>query len=151
MPTIKKIEKIEVHQLHFSCQMADVQSSRNDERFQFRMWRTPVGGFHTDPVHRKERYCPLLRGHVLMSQLRKNTVEFPMVQKILQQTPRQPRQCCRRPRNQHCYYRRRAEGQQRRIPNLRTWRRSSTSPMPQDIREIIQFKHIDHEQVDEKQ
>ena len=28
---IKKIEKIEVHQLQFSYQMADVQSSRNDE------------------------------------------------------------------------------------------------------------------------
>ena len=35
--------------------------------------------------------------------------------------------------------------------NLRTWRWSRTSPMPQDIKETIQFKHIDHEQVDEKQ
>ena len=57
-------------------------------------WREPVRGFHTDPVHGKERYCPLLRGQVLMSQLRKNTVEFPMVQKILQvpntQTAQEP-------------------------------------------------------------
>ena len=36
VPTIEKIEKIEVHQLQFSCQMADVQSSRNDECSQFR-------------------------------------------------------------------------------------------------------------------
>ena len=32
VPMIKKIENIEVHQLQFSYQMADVQSSRNDER-----------------------------------------------------------------------------------------------------------------------
>ena len=81
MPTIEKIEKIEVHQLQFSCQKTDVESSRNDERLKFRV---SVRGFHTDPVHRKESYCPLLRGQVLMSQLRKNTVEFPKVQKILQ-------------------------------------------------------------------
>ena len=30
-------------------------------------------------------------------------------------------------------------------------RRYRTSPVPQDTKEIIQFKHIDHEQVDEKQ
>ena len=28
---MKMIKKIEVHKLQFSCQMADVQSSRNDE------------------------------------------------------------------------------------------------------------------------
>ena len=60
------------------CSRVAMTSARNSE------WRTPVRGFHTDPLHRKERYCPLLRGHVLTSQLRKNTVEFPMVQKILQ-------------------------------------------------------------------
>ena len=36
MPTIENIEKIEVHQLQFSCQMTDVESSRNDERLKFR-------------------------------------------------------------------------------------------------------------------
>ena len=40
MPTIEKIEKIEVHQLQFSCQMADVQSSRNDECLKFRVENT---------------------------------------------------------------------------------------------------------------
>ena len=30
-------------------------------------------------------------------------------------------------------------------------RRYITSPVPQDTKEIIQYKHIDHEQVDEKQ
>ena len=38
----------------------------------------------TRSLRGKERYCPLLRGQVLMSQLRKNTVKFPMVRKILQ-------------------------------------------------------------------
>ena len=73
MPTIEKIEKIEVHKLQFSCQMTDVESSRNDERLKFRVENTS-----------EKSYCPLLRGQVLMSQLRKNTVDFPMVQKILQ-------------------------------------------------------------------
>ena len=31
VPTIEKIEKIEANQSQFSCQMADVQSNRNDE------------------------------------------------------------------------------------------------------------------------
>ena len=76
MPTIEKIEKIEktveVHQLQFSFQVVDVPLSRNDE----------LGGFHSDPVHRQKRYCPVLRGQVLMIQLCKKTVEFPMAQNI---------------------------------------------------------------------
>ena len=36
VPMVKKIEKIEVHKLQLSYQMADVQSSRNDERLQLR-------------------------------------------------------------------------------------------------------------------
>ena len=40
MPTVEKIEKIEVHQLQFSCQMTDVESSRNDERLKFRVENT---------------------------------------------------------------------------------------------------------------
>ena len=40
MPKIEKIEKIEVHQLQFSCQMTDVESSRNDERLKFRVENT---------------------------------------------------------------------------------------------------------------
>ena len=38
--TIEKIEKIEVDQSQFSCQVADVQSSRNDERLYFRVENT---------------------------------------------------------------------------------------------------------------
>ena len=66
------------------CSRVAMTSACNSE------WRTPVRGFHTDPVHRKERYCPLLRGQVLMSQLRKNIVEFPMVQKIDSPSTKQP-------------------------------------------------------------
>ena len=40
MPTIEKIEKIEVHQLQFSCDMTDVKSSHNDERLKFRVENT---------------------------------------------------------------------------------------------------------------
>ena len=37
---MEKIEKIEVHKLQFSCQVADVQSSRNDEWLYFRLENT---------------------------------------------------------------------------------------------------------------
>ena len=37
------------------------------------------------------------------------------------------------------------------FPTEQMRRRNRTSPMPQDTKEIIQIKNIDHEQVDEKQ
>ena len=71
--TIDKIEKtVEVHQLQFSYQVVDVQLSRNDE----------MRGFHSDPAHRRKHCCLVLRGQVLMVQLCKKIVDFPMVQKI---------------------------------------------------------------------
>ena len=61
LPTIEKIEKIvEVHPLQFSFQMVDVQLSRIDELLVIQKWRTPLRRFHTDPVHRQERCCPVL-------------------------------------------------------------------------------------------
>ena len=39
---------------------------------------------HADPVHRQDLCCSVLRGQVRMIQFRKKTVEFPMVQDIVQ-------------------------------------------------------------------
>ena len=54
MPTIEKIEKIEVHQLQFSCQMTDVESSRNDERLKFRVENTSERIPHRSSTSKRE-------------------------------------------------------------------------------------------------
>ena len=54
MPTIEKIEKIEVHQLQFSCQMTDVESSRNHERLKFRVENTSERIPHRSSTSKRE-------------------------------------------------------------------------------------------------
>ena len=151
--------------MQFSCQMTDVQSSGNDERLKFRVENTSERIPHRSSTSKRELLSLVARTSAYESVAQEHCGVPKWYRRFSKyQTPRQPRSlrrpntnlnntrlCCRRPRNQHCYYRRRAVGQQRKIPNLRTWRRSRTSPRPQDIKETIQFKHIDPEQVDEKQ
>ena len=61
MPTIEKIEKIEVHQLQFSCQTRDVESGRNDERLKFRVENTSERIPHRSSTSKRE-LLPLVAG-----------------------------------------------------------------------------------------
>ena len=52
---------------------------------------------------------------------------------------------CKRRRSQHRYFRRRAAGQQRTTLSKQTRSATRTSSVTQDAKEIIQFEHVDHE------